>query len=195
MTGIPTVSMDGVPDPLPDDLAVLDCREPVEWAHGHIEGAVHIPMNEIPDRLAEVPEGQLLVVCKVGGRSAQVTGYLLQQGRDAVNLDGGMLDWEAAGRDMVSETGQPTAGVLTATVGGGHASERDREPVEVLVAGDLDGAQGGQVRGHPLDVEQPVGGVLVAEQRRPGRPARPSRRRARGGTSTRRRTGRRSPTP
>ena len=106
MQGIPTVSMDGVPDPLPDDLVVLDCREPVEWAHGHIDGAVHIPMYEIPDRLGEVPDGRLLVVCKVGSRSAQVTGYLLQQGRDAVNLDGGMLDWEAAGREMVSDTGQ-----------------------------------------------------------------------------------------
>lgn len=106
MQGIPTVSMDGVPDPLPEGLVVLDCREPVEWAHGHIEGAVHIPMNEIPGRLDEVPDGQLLVVCKVGGRSAQVTGYLLQQGRDAVNLDGGMLDWSAAGRAMVSETGE-----------------------------------------------------------------------------------------
>ena len=106
MQGIPTVSMDGVPDPLPDGLVVLDCREPVEWAHGHIDGAVHIPMHEIPGRLAEVPEGQLLVVCKVGGRSAQVTGYLVQQGRDAVNLDGGMLDWEAAGRGMVSDTGE-----------------------------------------------------------------------------------------
>lgn len=106
MTGIPTVSMDGVPDPLPEGLAVLDVREPVEWAHGHIEGATHIPMNEIPDRLDEVPDGQVLVVCKVGGRSAQVTNYLLAQGRDAVNLDGGMLDWEAAGRDLVSEIGE-----------------------------------------------------------------------------------------
>ena len=107
MTGIPTVSIDGVPDPLPDDLAVLDVREPVEWAHGHIEGSQHIPMNELPDRLGEVPDGQVLVVCKVGGRSAQVTGWLVQQGRDAVNLDGGLLDWAAAGRPMVSETGQP----------------------------------------------------------------------------------------
>jgi rhodanese-related sulfurtransferase len=106
MTGIPTVSMDGVPDPLPEGLAILDVREPVEWAHGHIDGAVHIPLMELPDRLDEVPADQLLVVCKVGARSAQATGYLLQQGRDAVNLDGGMLDWEAAGRAMVSDTGQ-----------------------------------------------------------------------------------------
>ena len=106
MPGIPTVSMDGVPDPLPEGLAVLDVREPVEWAHGHIEGAQHIPMHELPGRLAEVPDSQVLVVCKVGSRSAQVTAWLNQQGHDAVNLDGGMLDWEAAGRDMVSEIGQ-----------------------------------------------------------------------------------------
>ena len=54
-----------------------------------------------------MPDGQILVVCKVGGRSAQVDDYLVQHGHDAVNLDGGMLDWEAAGRPMVSETAQP----------------------------------------------------------------------------------------
>ncbi|WP_232678412.1 rhodanese-like domain-containing protein [Nocardioides sp. R-C-SC26] len=106
---IPTVVIAGVPDPLPTGLAVLDVREQVEWDHGHIDGAVHIPLMSLPERLDDVPEGQVLVVCKVGGRSAQATGYLLQQGRDAVNLDGGMLDWEAAGRPMVSENGQAPA--------------------------------------------------------------------------------------
>jgi rhodanese-related sulfurtransferase len=105
---IPTVAITGVPDPLPEGLAVLDVREPVEWAHGHIAGAVHIPLMDLPARLADVPaERQTLVVCKVGGRSAQAAAYLLQQGYDVVNLDGGMLDWSAAGRAMVSETGQP----------------------------------------------------------------------------------------
>ena len=107
MTQIPTVAIGGVPDPLPDALTVLDVREQVEWDHGHIEGAVHVPLMDLPQRLAELPSGQTLVVCKVGGRSAQATGYLAQQGYDVVNLDGGMLDWEAAGRPMVSETGQP----------------------------------------------------------------------------------------
>ena len=103
---IPTVSVAGVPDPLPEGLVVLDVREPVEWHHGHIEGATHIPLREVPDRLAEVPtDTQVLVVCKVGSRSAQATGYLVQNGVDAVNLDGGMLDWQAAGRAMVSESG------------------------------------------------------------------------------------------
>jgi rhodanese-related sulfurtransferase len=100
---VPTVTLEGVPDPLPDGLVVLDVREPVEWHHGHIEGALHIPLMQLPQRLAEVPEGQTLVVCKIGGRSAQAVGYLLQQGVDAVNLEGGMVEWADAGRPMVNE--------------------------------------------------------------------------------------------
>jgi rhodanese-related sulfurtransferase len=103
---VPTVAVSGVPDPLPDGLAVLDVREPVEWAYGHIEGALHIPLGQLTARLDEVPQGQTLVVCKVGARSAQAVMWLHQQGREVVNLDGGMLDWAAAGREMVSETGQ-----------------------------------------------------------------------------------------
>lgn len=104
MNGIPTVSIDQVPHPLPEGLTVLDVREPVEWAHGRIDGALHIPLMELVERVAEVPaDNQVLVVCKVGGRSAQATGYLVQSGYQAVNLDGGMLDWSAAGRPMVSD--------------------------------------------------------------------------------------------
>jgi rhodanese-related sulfurtransferase len=106
MTGIPTVAISGVPDPLPHGLHVLDVREVDEWQAGHIDGATHIPLRDIPGRLAEVPDGQTLIVCKVGGRSSQAAAYLLQQGRDVVNLDGGMLDREDAGRPMVSETGR-----------------------------------------------------------------------------------------
>jgi rhodanese-related sulfurtransferase len=104
---LPTVAMSGVPDPLPDNLAVLDVREPQEWAYGHIEGAVHVPLMELPQRLAELGEQQTLVVCKVGARSAHAVEFLRQQGFDAVNLDGGLLEWEAAGRALVSETGRP----------------------------------------------------------------------------------------
>lgn len=104
---IPTVTVDGVPDPLPEGLVVLDVREPVEWQHGHIEGAVHIPLSLLPLRATELPSSQTLVVCRVGGRSAQAVSWLQQQGHDAVNLAGGMLDWSAAGRALVSETGGP----------------------------------------------------------------------------------------
>jgi len=107
MEQVPTVGVDGVPDPLPEQLVVLDVREPVEWAHGHIDGALHIPLQQLPRRLDEVPRGRTLVVCKVGGRSARAVVWLAQQGRDAVNLAGGMVDWADAGREMVSETGGP----------------------------------------------------------------------------------------
>ena len=107
MSSVPTVSVTDLPDPLPEGLVVLDVREPVEWQHGHIEGSVHVPLSLLPLRFEELSAAQTLVVCKVGGRSAQAVMWLQQQGRDAINLAGGMLEWSAAGRAMVSETGGP----------------------------------------------------------------------------------------
>ncbi len=107
MTEVPTVTLDAVPDPLPEQLPVIDVREQHEWDAGHIEGARHLPLSQPVERLGEVPEGQVLVVCKVGGRSAQAVAYLAQLGHDVVNLEGGMLEWEAAERPMVSADGQP----------------------------------------------------------------------------------------
>jgi rhodanese-related sulfurtransferase len=88
------------------DLFILDVREDDEWTAGHVAGALHIPMSGFVERIAEVPQDtQVFVMCRVGGRSAQVANYLNQNGWDAVNIDGGMMRWEAAGRPMVSETG------------------------------------------------------------------------------------------
>ena len=106
MNEIPTTTVADLPDPLPDATAVLDVREPVEWEHGHIEGAVHIPLMDLPTRLPDVPQGHVLVVCKIGGRSARAVAYLQQQGIDAVNLEDGMVGWADAGRPMVADTGQ-----------------------------------------------------------------------------------------
>jgi rhodanese-related sulfurtransferase len=101
---VPTVRVDDVPD----DAVVLDVREDDEWVHGHIDGATHIPMGDVPARLDEVPEADpLYVICRSGGRSARVAGWLNANGYDAVNVGDGMGTWEAAGRPMVSETGQP----------------------------------------------------------------------------------------
>ncbi|MFC5801124.1 rhodanese-like domain-containing protein [Streptomyces formicae] len=97
---------------VPADGLVLDVREDDEWAAGHVEGALHIPMSDFVARFGEVTEavaegGRAHVMCRVGGRSAQVTQYLVQQGIDAVNIDGGMQAWDAAGRPMVTEDGSP----------------------------------------------------------------------------------------
>ena len=59
---------------------------------------------DLPDRIGEVPtDVPITVVCRVGGRSAQATTWLTQQGYDAVNLDGGMFAWAAAGRALVCD--------------------------------------------------------------------------------------------
>lgn len=76
---------------------LLDIREPQEVAAGAIDGSVHIPMNTIPENLDKLPKDKpLVVMCHVGGRSAQVTYWLRAQGYDnAVNLDGGIVAWVA----------------------------------------------------------------------------------------------------
>jgi len=88
---------------------LLDVREDEEWVAGHAPGAHHVPMMEVPVRLAEVPQdGDVVVVCRMGSRSGQVVAYLRQNGWDNVrNLEGGMQDWAAEGRELVSEDGQP----------------------------------------------------------------------------------------
>jgi rhodanese-related sulfurtransferase len=88
---------------------LLDVREPDEWEAGHAPDAHHMPMMEVPARLAEVPtDAEVVVVCRSGGRSGQVTSYLLGNGWENVrNLDGGMQSWAGVGRDLVSENGQP----------------------------------------------------------------------------------------
>ncbi len=91
------------------DTYLLDVREDDEWAAGHAPAAHHLPMGQVVARLAEVPtDVEVVVVCRVGGRSGQVVSYLLGNGWDNVhNLDGGMQSWAAAGRDLISENGQP----------------------------------------------------------------------------------------
>ncbi len=108
MIEVPTIEVAQVPDPIPEGVTVLDVREPIEWQHGRIDGAVHIPLTQLPDRVVELPPSQqLLVVCKVGGRSSQATAFLREKGYEAVNLAGGMLDWSDAGRPMVGDAGEP----------------------------------------------------------------------------------------
>ena len=103
MFQVPTVSVADVPA----DAVLLDVREDDEWVAGHAPGALHVPMMAVPMRADEIPtDRDVVVVCRMGQRSAQVVRYLRQQGWERIaNLDGGMADWEAAGRPMVSEDG------------------------------------------------------------------------------------------
>ncbi|GAB4097894.1 rhodanese-like domain-containing protein [Sinomonas halotolerans] len=94
-------------DSIPADGVILDVREDYEWEAGHVDGALHIPMDQLPGRLDELdPDTDLNVICRTGGRSARVTHWLVAQGYSAVNVAGGMDAWLMAGKPMVSENGQ-----------------------------------------------------------------------------------------
>ena len=80
------------------ELQILDVREPDEWAAGHIPDAMHIPMNQVPERLDELDTDRLVVaVCHSGRRSGEVANYLSRLGLSAENMPGGMVEWAAQG--------------------------------------------------------------------------------------------------
>ncbi len=91
---------------VPGDGWLLDVREPDEWAAGHAPEARFIPLGELGQRGAEIPVDQTVyVICRSGHRSARATEALNEAGWQAVNVAGGMQEWAAAGRPMVSEKG------------------------------------------------------------------------------------------
>ncbi|MFM9278364.1 rhodanese-like domain-containing protein [Paenibacillus jiagnxiensis] len=78
-----------------EQLNLIDVREDEEVAAGMIPGAKHIPMNQIPAKLAEIdPDQEIIFICRSGYRSERVCEYLQQHGYDnCVNMTGGMLQW------------------------------------------------------------------------------------------------------
>lgn len=82
---------------------MLDVRTPAEYAEGHIDGAVLVPLQELPNRLSEVPKDQdVYVICRSGNRSAQASQILADAGYSRIiNVSGGITDWQAAGYPVV----------------------------------------------------------------------------------------------
>ncbi len=77
---------------------VLDVREDDEFAAGHVPGAKHVPMGQVPQHLDELPrDRRVLVICQSGNRSRQVVEFLRAQGVDAVNVAGGTGGWAGRG--------------------------------------------------------------------------------------------------
>jgi rhodanese-related sulfurtransferase len=88
--------------------ALVDVREPHEWAAGHAPDAVHVPLGELhPDRLPHAE--RLLCICRSGARSSQAVASLRDAGYDAVNVEGGMNAWDADGLPVVRDDGHPGA--------------------------------------------------------------------------------------
>lgn len=80
-------------------VAIVDVREQEEFDAVRVPGVPLLPMSEFIDRIEELPEGPLVIMCRSGARSASVADYLEQQaGReDVANLEGGIIAWAASG--------------------------------------------------------------------------------------------------
>jgi rhodanese-related sulfurtransferase len=73
---------------------LLDVRQPEEYLAAKVEGAVLIPLAELPSRLGELPKDRpLVVMCHHGMRSAHAVHHLREAGFEAINLSGGIDAW------------------------------------------------------------------------------------------------------
>jgi rhodanese-related sulfurtransferase len=88
-------------DALGQAAALIDVREPAELATVRTERAQPMPMSTFLDHLDELPGQPIYVLCLSGSRSGRVVEYLEQQGYEAYNIDGGIVEWEAAGLPVI----------------------------------------------------------------------------------------------
>jgi rhodanese-related sulfurtransferase len=98
---IPEVHVDALASALDAGAAVLDVRMPDEYEESHVPGAVLVPLPELPDRLADIPEGEpLYVICRSGARSMSACELLAADGHSVANVAGGTLAWIESGRPV-----------------------------------------------------------------------------------------------
>ncbi|AVL99237.1 sulfurtransferase [Gordonia iterans] len=106
---IEQVDVAGLPDDFTDvaDRVLLDVREDDEWDEGHVRGALHIPLGDVPARFEEIDQDcELLVICRTSGRSFRLMQYLAMRGVDGTVVSGGMVAWQAAGKPVETGSGQ-----------------------------------------------------------------------------------------
>jgi rhodanese-related sulfurtransferase len=91
------------------EVQVVDCREPYEWVAGHIEGSIHLPLNAILAGSTGALESDrpVVVVCRSGNRSELASLMLQARGFEAHNLERGLEEWQAEGRELVTDDGRP----------------------------------------------------------------------------------------
>ena len=77
-----------------DGWSIVDVRSAGEFANGTIPGAINISVDEMREKIADVPTGKVIVTCQVGQRGHVATTLLRKLGYEAVNLDGGYRTWK-----------------------------------------------------------------------------------------------------
>jgi rhodanese-related sulfurtransferase len=101
--GTPEVDVDELDRRLSDgDARVLDVREDWEFRRGRVPGSLHIPLGQLPGRLAEIPHDKpLLVICEHGNRSLVATHFLTVKGfPGTASVSGGTVAWARSNRPI-----------------------------------------------------------------------------------------------
>jgi rhodanese-related sulfurtransferase len=108
---VPEIDLQRLAAAAADGAAVLDVRNPDEYAAGRVPGAHLVPLPTLATRLDEMPTDRpVYVICQAGGRSAQATALLRQVGVEAYSFSGGTAAWIAAGRPVETD---PAASITT----------------------------------------------------------------------------------
>ncbi len=99
-----------------DGAQLVDVRADHEWEMGRIEGATHLPLAELADRVDALDKGRPVVLyCRGGNRSTMATEALAAEGYDAAKLSEGIVGWAEAGLPLepdggaVAESGEAAA--------------------------------------------------------------------------------------
>ena len=81
-----------------DGAFFIDVRTPAEYKTGHASGTRNLPLQNLQNRLRDLPkERQILVICQSGARSANACNFLSAQGYNVVNVSGGTANWQRSG--------------------------------------------------------------------------------------------------
>jgi len=94
---VPTIEHDAFARVVKDGgCAIIDVREPNEYAAGHVPGAKNLPLSQFDP--AKLPKGECVIICQAGGRSAKALAQAMQAGRtDVRHYAPGTGGWRARG--------------------------------------------------------------------------------------------------
>jgi rhodanese-related sulfurtransferase len=100
---VPEISVDELDQLLRDrTVKVVDVREDWEYRRGHVPTSLHVPLNQLPRRVGNLPVGErIAVICESGSRSLSATEFLAARGfEDVASVRGGTSAWIRSGRPV-----------------------------------------------------------------------------------------------
>jgi rhodanese-related sulfurtransferase len=100
------VSRDEAQKMIDEGAQLIDVRADHEWEAGHLPGATHVPLDELPEHTGEIDKDRpVLLYCRGGNRSTMAAAALADAGYDAVKLNEGIVGWDEAGLPLAPDDG------------------------------------------------------------------------------------------